>query len=256
LSLKSGHSLLAGATCILTACSQPPRFAGEELLNTSRQLVLVVVEQQADSTGWLYRYSAADGEAWRPVGEPIPASVGASGVDKTREGDKRAPSGAYPLTQVFGYAETPPAGLKMPYLPLRPETECVDDADSRFYNRVVNPSDVGGRSWNSSEMMRRDIHNQDDLYKLGLLVGYNPDAHRDPDTGKGAGSCIFLHIWRGPARPTVGCTALPEESLQALIRWLDPGAKPLLVQGTRGELERLAQGKRLPFAPPPLRLGA
>jgi hypothetical protein len=100
-------------------------------------------------------------------------------------------------------------------------------------------------------MMRRDIHHKDDLYKLGLLVGYNPDAHRDPDTGKGAGSCIFLHIWRGPARPTVGCTAMPEESMQALIAWLDPGAKPLLVQGTRSELERLVKERRLPYSVPP-----
>src|SRR6185503_4608918 len=118
------------------------------------------------------------------------------------------------------------------------------------------PSEVGGRSWNSSEMMRRDVHNHDDLYKLGLLVGYNSDAHRDPDTGKGAGSCIFLHIWRGPSRPTVGCTAMPEGSMEALVGWLDPRGRPLLVQGTRAELEKIARQKQLPYAVPPARLSA
>ena len=216
--------------------------------------MLVIVGTDRDSTGWLYRY-AADNGRWAAVGEPIPVSVGAGGVAKQREGDKRAPSGAYPLPSVFGYAETPPPGLRMPYLALRPETECVDDENSSFYNRVVNPSEVGGKSWSSSEMMRRDLNDHDDLYKLGLLVAYNPDGRRDGRSGKGAGSCIFLHIWRGPGRPTVGCTAMPEEGMMTLLTWLDPQAKPILVQGSRSELERLAGDGRLPYPLPPKKLG-
>jgi len=114
---------------------------------------------------------------------------------------------------------------------------------------VVNPSEVGGRTWTSSEMMRRDLNNHDDLYKLGLLVSYNAPAR------PGAGSCIFLHIWRGPERPTVGCTAMPEEGMMTLLAWLDPAAKPLLLQGTRDELEALEKNHRLPYALPARHLG-
>ena len=226
-------------------------FTGTDLLASSRQHVLVIVESRSDSTGWLYRYARGD-SGWRVTAPGVPVSVGVAGVAKEREGDKRAPSGAYRLTSVFGYEAHAPAGVRMPYLALQPETECVDDPDSRFYNQVVNPAEVGGKTWSSSEMMRRDLHNQDDLYELGLLVAYNPEGKKETGSGKGAGSCIFLHIWRGPARPTVGCTAMPEEDMRALVAWLDSAAAPLLVQGSREELQRLA-GK-LPYEAPPKHL--
>jgi L,D-peptidoglycan transpeptidase YkuD (ErfK/YbiS/YcfS/YnhG family) len=248
------HTLpLPLALALVASCSEPAKFPGEELLRSSTQHVLVVVESRGDSTGWLYRLGANNG-SWSAAGEPIPVTVGAGGVGKEHEGDERAPSGAYPLTSIFGYADTGPTGLKMSYLPLRPETECVDDAESKFYNKVVNPSEVGGRSWSSSEMMRRDLHSQDDLYKLGVLVDYNPSGGREEKTGKGAGSCIFLHIWRGPGRPTVGCTAMPEEEMTSLAEWLDPKTHPLLVQGTRDELTELSKSGTLPYPVPARRI--
>jgi L,D-peptidoglycan transpeptidase YkuD (ErfK/YbiS/YcfS/YnhG family) len=158
----------------------------------------------------------------------------------------------YALPAVFGYAGEPPAGLRMPYVPLRAETECVDDAASPYYNRVVNPSELrGGRTWGSSEMMRRDLHAGDDLYRLGVLVAYNPTGARDPASGRGAGSCIFLHLWRGPEQPTVGCTAMSEPAMVELLRWVDPTESPVLVQGTRADLEALRRAGTLPYPVPP-----
>jgi hypothetical protein len=46
----------------------------------------------------------------------------------------------------------------------------------------------------------------------------------------GAGSAIFLHIWRTSASPTVGCTAMSRARLISLIRWLSPEKRPVLVQ--------------------------
>ena len=115
---------ILGSVLVLAAiagCSEAPKFAGEDLLRSATQQVLVVVESRGDSTGWLYRYAANNG-SWAPVGEAVPITVGAGGIGKEREGDKRAPTGAYPLTSVFGDGESGPAGLKMSYLPLRPET--------------------------------------------------------------------------------------------------------------------------------------
>ena len=232
------------AAASIAACARPAGFPGGDLLEKSSQHVVVVVERENDSTGTLYRFTR-EGSAWRQVGGAIPAAVGARGVAKTREGDKKAPTGAYPLPRVFGYAASRPEGLKMPYLALRPETECVDDAKSDQYNRVVNPSDLPkGKTWSSSEIMRRDLHDHDDLYKLGLLVDYNPDGR------KGAGSCIFLHIWRGPAHPTVGCTAFSEQDMLDLLQWLDPAASPILVQGTRADLDLLRAAGHLPYDVP------
>lgn len=249
--LNSGRGVLAAVLGFVGACAgEPTRFPGSERISAAGQHVLVVVESEGDSAGQLYRFER-DGDGWHAAGGPIPTMVGAAGVGKVREGDRRAPTGAYPLTTVFGYAESAPAGVRMPYLALRPETECVDDAGSSYYNRIVNPSEIpGGKSWTSSEMMRRDLHNGDDLYKLGVEVGYNQPARMDPESGKGAGSCIFLHIWRGPARPTVGCTAFPEASMVELLAWLDPARSPILVQGSRTELEQLHRAGVLPYEVP------
>ena len=51
--------------------------------------------------------------------------------------------------------------------------------------------------------MRRD----DALYTWVVEVRHNPAAI------PGGGSCIFLHVWDGPADTTVGCTAMPEPTL-------------------------------------------
>jgi L,D-peptidoglycan transpeptidase YkuD (ErfK/YbiS/YcfS/YnhG family) len=246
--------ILFAAALAALSCSSPPAFAGEELIAASSQHVLVVVESARDTTGWLYRY-ARDSGGWRVAGEPVQINVGSGGVGKTREGDKRAPSGAYPLTAAFGYDPAPPGALRMPYVALTPDTECVDDESSPYYNQVVNATKIeGGKTWKSSEMMRRDIYNKDELYKFGLLVAYNPTQGRDPDTGRGAGSCIFLHIWRGPGHPTVGCTSMSEENLLTLLAWLDPAAKPLLVQGSRAELEAMAKDGKFPYPLPAQKL--
>jgi D-alanyl-D-alanine dipeptidase len=91
--------------------------------------------------------------------------------------------------------------------------------------------------WNSSEHMLRS----DDLYRWGVVVDHNADPPRP-----GAGSCIFLHIWRGPGQPTVGCTAMPQENLESVLGWLDPAKKPLLVQLPESEYQRLKRKWKLP----------
>jgi L,D-peptidoglycan transpeptidase YkuD (ErfK/YbiS/YcfS/YnhG family) len=83
----------------------------------------------------------------------------------------------------------------------------------------------------------------DDLYKWGLVVAHN--AARMPR----AGSCIFLHIWKNSGSPTAGCTAMPERDLVNLLRWLKPGARPVLVQMPAPEYEAARVQFRLPAAP-------
>ncbi|HEX9101183.1 MAG TPA: hypothetical protein VF997_03210, partial [Polyangia bacterium] len=110
-----------------------------------------------------------------------------------------------------------PAGVRLPYVVASPALRCVDDPQSPLYNRVA----VADRG----ERMRRD----DELYRYTIFVRHN-DA-RAP----GAGSCIFLHVWRDAASPTVGCTAMALDELRALLVWADRSTA--LVQLPRGEYE-------------------
>ncbi|MDD3775796.1 MAG: hypothetical protein PHV08_07565, partial [Sulfurovaceae bacterium] len=58
---------------------------------------------------------------------------------------------------------------------------------------------------------------------------------------KGAGSCIFMHI---KEIPTTGCTAMSESQMKEIIQWLDPKAKPLLLQAPKSEAKKLMEQLR------------
>jgi len=108
----------------------------------------------------------------------------------------------------------------LPYLALSYNIVAVDDPHSRFYNRLVNITQINHPDWKSAEKMILS----DQRYKWGIVV-----LHNEPPKS-GAGSCIFLHVWLNSSTPTSGCTAMPEEDLRRLIGWLDPAKAPLLVQ--------------------------
>ena len=147
------------------------------------------------------------------------------------------PAGVFRLGPAFGYAPADDARwIKLKYVPLTEQSEGIDDPRSRYYNRLVERSHVAQVDWRSSEQMRR----KDDLYKWGLIVDHNPAAV------PGAGSCIFIHVWRNSSAATVGCTAMPEADLINLLKWLDPAARPVLVQMPRQEYESLRPRLNLP----------
>jgi D-alanyl-D-alanine dipeptidase len=184
-------------------------------------------------------------------GNAIPVVLGKNGlawglgsVDAKRragphkiEGDNKVPAGIFRLGPAFGYTSAANARwIKLHYVPLTKTTEGVDDPRSRYYNQLVDRSRVARVDWRSSEQMRRG----DDLYKWGVFVAHNPAAKA------GAGSCIFMHIWKSSATPTTGCTAMAERDLVRLLRWLDPAAQPVLVQMPRHEYEESRSEIRLP----------
>lgn len=93
------------------------------------------------------------------------------------------------------------------------------------------------KDWTSAEEMRRP----DDLYRLVIRVGHN-----DAPTQPGSGSCIFLHLRASPAVPTAGCTALEAGRIEHLFRWLDPAARPVLVQLPEAVYRAMARDWALP----------
>lgn len=188
---------------------------------------------------------------WNARGPGIAVVVGKNGLGqgrglvhldfksapKKQEGDDRAPAGIFRLSSAFGYAPAHSAAwVKLPYLALSKQVEGIDDPKSGFYNKLVDRSKVVKIDWRSSEQMRRADH----LYKWGIVVDHNPAAIR------GAGSCIFLHIWKSPGAATAGCTAMPESDLVRLIGWLDPARRPILVQMPRAAYRALRTKYGLP----------
>ena len=216
----------------------------------SRQLIVVTTPEWSATAGRLHRFTRDDStDRWRPAGPPVPVVVGRAGLGWGRglhpdagrgprkaEGDGRAPAGVFALTEAFGYAPADSVETGLPYLQATPDLECVDDPSSGFYNRVLRRSAVDA-DWDSHEEMRRS----DVLYRRGVVV-----AHNASPTVPSGGSCIFLHVWRGPRSTTSGCTAMPEAPLADVIRWLDDEAVPVLVQLPASEYRRYRSAWGLP----------
>jgi L,D-peptidoglycan transpeptidase YkuD (ErfK/YbiS/YcfS/YnhG family) len=212
----------------------------------TRQLLVVRTESRASSAGNLQRYQLV-GRKWQATGEPILVSVGRNGLawgrgiyrdtDRTpakSEGDGRAPAGIFRLGPAFGYAPRPPSGCTFPYRAITDRDYFVDAPASADYNRWITiptgKPNQPEKLWPSVERMKRP----DRLYEFGIVVQQN-----DRPVVKGKGSAIFLHVWRKPGVPTVGCTAMARDDLLALLRWLEPEQHPLLVQAPENEINNI-----------------
>ena len=223
-----------------------PRPYADLLKDTSQVMVVTTAGWNAVD-GSMLRFEKRDGH-WQQVGDKIPVVVGKNGIGwdgileppsvngqpVKKEGDGRSPAGIFPIGEAFGFEPAAP-DLKLHYRPLTEYIECVDDGSSSAYNQVVDRQQIPHPDWNSSEKMRTI-----DVYKEGAVVNYNGQHI------SGAGSCIFMHIWKGSGRGTAGCTAMEESKLQETLGWLDASKKPVLIQLPAAIYEDLRDGWQLP----------
>lgn len=232
-----------------------PHLASSSPTSSALQMIVVVTDDWSAVPGVMRLYER-DGvrASWRAVGGDVPVVVGETGLGWgdglhgvgspgepgpiKHEGDGRSPAGVFRLTSAFGYAPRDSlAWIRMPYTQATDAYKCVDDSASVHYNQMLLSNRSSLLDWHSAE----DMHRRDSLYRLGVVVAHNPNG-RDV----GAGSCIFLHIWPGPAGSTVGCTAFSSDEMARVLAWLDPEALPILVQLPRSEYERLRGAWTLP----------
>ena len=194
-------------------------------LNEATSVFLVTAEDWTKTQGKGQVYRKIDSQ-FKKVGSEIPLVLGRSGMawgigisdyrslagPAKREGDGKSPAGFFHLNQSFGVAKIG----RLPFLNVSRDHVCVDDSKSRVYNRIVDRSQVS-KDWDSFEEMAIP------LYKYGIEVAHNfvsPEAL--------GGSCIFIHLWRGPESSTSGCTAMDEAHLLSVLENLDSSS--LIIQ--------------------------
>lgn len=222
-------------------------------LADSLQIAVVTTDSWDDTSGTLHRFERiSDSEQWTPIGRSLSVVVGRKGLGwglgkhsssgqegpTKREGDGKAPAGVFDVSFAFGFSDKSngQARFALPYYPLTPSSECVDDVSSTYYNKVLERVDVRFPDWSSSEKM-----SQEPLYKWGAYINHNA-----PLVQAGSGSCIFFHIWKGPQSTTSGCTAMAEDALIELLAWLTPDKKPRLVQLPESAYLHLQKKWKLP----------
>ncbi len=142
-----------------------------------------------------------------------------------REGDKRAPAGIFRIPFIFGKKNL---GFNYPFYKMDRNYVCVDDSNSKFYNKIVNTRKIK-KDFKSFETMRP----RSGVYDYGLFVLHNPKSL------KNRGSCIFMHIQKPNKAPTVGCTAMDKKELISILKWLDKNKNPLLIQAPKSQIKKL-----------------
>ncbi len=209
-----------------------PALFAPDLPPSCRQALLVTAPDEKSISAELRMLERDAIRSWQQVGETIPVTLGRNGLawglgEHTtsppagfrlkQEGDGCSPAGVFSLPLAFG--DDPAADFGLNYLPITESILAVDDPQSQFYNQIIDSAQVT-KDWDSTEFMQRE----DGLYRWGIVVAHNPVNQA------GVGSCIFMHLWRGPSQPTAGCTAMSEESILRILEWLDPALEPRLVQ--------------------------
>ena len=253
----SSHKIIqivAFSLFLFSSCNNEKQSEDSQIPPEASQLILVVTDSESANQGRLQRFERnAGGASWNVQGSELPVVVGKNGlgwgsglhsqgkmagIPNKKEGDGKSPAGIFKLSAVFGFASAAEMNLQnFPYLHVTEALECVDDPASRFYNQVVEKTAVDTIDWQSSEKMIK----VDPQYRLGVTVDHNL-----PTPQPGGGSCIFLHIWKAPGKPTIGCTAMDAADMETITKWLDEKKHPVLVQLTADLYQQFKTEWQLP----------
>lgn len=209
-----------------------PRANRPGIPEDATQAIVVTTEKWKHFHGELHRFERADGASpWVRASAPVAVSLGRYGMAWGRglhadqedgpvkfEGDHRSPAGVFDLGEARGYALQAPTGTTWPFRHSGTRWRCMDDPRSDAYNTFLStqgmplPPSVG-------------IARRETVFELMLFVKHNTSP-----VLRGAGSCVFLHVWAKADQPTQGCVAMSRESLVQLLPWLDLDRRPVLVQ--------------------------
>jgi len=210
--------------------------ATETLLDTLKadQIIVVTAKDWGSTSGNLLAFERVQG-VWKRTELSGAANLGRTGLswgeglhptqagNQKKEGDGKTPAGVFAFGIAFG--DRPNVATKMPYEQMTSGHYCIDVVTSPLYNQVVDTARVGQAAVEgSTEPMRLDLVKKGDRqYAKGLVILSNPK------NSPGKGSCIFMHLWPKKGAVTLGCTALDEKLLDALLLWLDPKKRPVFV---------------------------
>lgn len=184
-------------------------------LGNSRQVILITTKGYNTYQGQVRTFEKDSNGKWHQKLSAT-AYIGKNGfADNKVEGDLKSPTGKYSIGHAFGYAGDP--GTKLSFKHATSNDVWVDDSNSKYYN-TWQSNDKGDKDWNSAESMTHE------LYKYGFVINYN--TAQTPNKG----SAIFMHVARPGSGYTTGCTATNQSDLLTIMRWIDPGKNPVIIQ--------------------------
>ena len=195
------------------------------LLKNSQQLLWVEPSSTFQSSMKLYEKKQG---RWQLIQLPqmpseFPVVIGLLGFadpSKKTEGDKKSPMGLYSFGSFFGKADQ--AFTHWKYKRVTEDDKWIDDPTHSDYNKWI----VGPTTAKSYESLLR----KDDVYDLAAVINYNTNP-----IVPGAGSAIFMHIWRGSIIGTAGCVAMNKENLEKVLHWFEQSKNPQILMSDVNE---------------------
>jgi len=184
----------------------------------STEVVTVVAPSSRSTTATLTSWQLSSA-GWKAVVGPMTAYVGSAGVGAAHEGIARTPQGVFTLTEAFGRAADP--GTALPYRQVDDQDWWVGDQHSSLYNQHARCADG---TCPFDESVSENLYDVGPVYDYAAVIDYNRR-----NTVRGAGSAYFLHVTNNAA--TAGCVAIDRTSLVSVLKWLSPGAQPLISLG-------------------------
>ncbi len=202
---------------------------GGALDSNVQQLIVSIAPDWNASTGHLQLFER-EGNKWKASAPPVAVLYGKNGLvwgrgvlgtdepgTHKQERDGRAPAGVFRMGTIYTYDAALPSGAKYPFHTVATGDAWIDDITSPDYNRHVTVDPANPPPWFEKQKMRHG----DFAYRWLVEIRHNSDP-----PVPNAGSAIFFHIRRGPARKTAGCTTMAEDDLIKLIRWLHADKHP------------------------------
>lgn len=205
---RSGGSLTLPSSTAASTSALPAKL--EAAAEGTSQIVGVKYSSGSKATltyyskgtdgNWLKQYSAS-------------AYVGKKGIGKTKEGDKKTPTGTFSLSTPFGIKADPGAAMGG-YLKVTND-HYWSGQNGAYYNQLV---DVSVNTAYKPTKADEHLIDYKGVYNYCLLIGYNASGTASK------GSAIFLHC-KGSNAYTAGCIAVAESVMVDLLKTLNAGAK-------------------------------
>ena len=172
---------------------------------------MVVVKYKSGSSATLTMHEKGDDGIWRQTLSSA-AYVGKNGIGKTKEGDRKTPTGTFNLNTPFGIKANP--GTALDYVKVTQYHYWCGASGSKYYNQLIDTRVTDRKRTSSDEY----LISYKGVYNYAAFIDYNASGTA------GKGSCIFLHC-TGSNKYTAGCVAVPESVMVKILKALKTGCK-------------------------------
>ena len=239
LSLAVAASVATGATAATSTATaaRPPLPARMKNTGGGTQLITAVSSgtSNAARTGTL-TWWRRQGTTWVKVGS-APARFGYNGLsDRRLEGDGTTPTGIYSLPLAFGIRPNPGTRLHWHHVDAHSWWD-ENSVTSRYNTWYENcPSTICWKATTRSAHSSEHLADYPVQYAYAAFIGFNAGTKKVVAPARPSGSGIFLHV--NGTGYTAGCVSIPRADLIALLKWLNPAARPHIAIGNSASITR------------------